>query len=142
MNTSSRLFNCLRCHRQVMICRSCDRGHIYCGNTCSRQSRQASVKSSRERYQKSFKGKLNNAKRQQRFRTRQKEKVTHHTSQETRHASSSMQLKKTRRVKSNVTDGKHCHFCGESLSGFFRRFFSRHPAGSRRRLKHRSPRGP
>jgi hypothetical protein len=31
METDARLFNCARCHRQVVICSRCDRGNLYCG---------------------------------------------------------------------------------------------------------------
>ena len=30
VNDSARLYSCLRCRSQVVICRHCDRGHVYC----------------------------------------------------------------------------------------------------------------
>ncbi len=86
MTVSARLFNCARCHVQVMICRGCDRGHIYCAAGCADLARTESLRRAGNRYLTTFAGRANNAQRQHRFRQRQAQKgpsaqkVTHHGS--------------------------------------------------------------
>ena len=77
MCDSARLYNCARCHQQVIICSHCDRGNIYCMNGCSRQARTTKQKEAAKRYQSSLKGRQNHARRQHQYRQRQQEKVTH-----------------------------------------------------------------
>lgn len=76
MREHARLFNCLRCHAQVIICSHCDRGNIYCSATCANSARVNSLRVSNQRYQKTPRGRLLHARRQQRYRTRLKTKVT------------------------------------------------------------------
>ena len=77
MNPSARLYHCARCHCQVIICRHCDRGHVYCTNGCAAQARSESLKRAAKRYRSTRRGRHNNADRQRRFRARKREKVTH-----------------------------------------------------------------
>ncbi len=77
MEKSARLFNCARCHRQVVICSDCDRGNMYCGSGCAQLTRSESVRSAGRRYQNSSRGRFSHAARQRRYRQRQKQKVTH-----------------------------------------------------------------
>ena len=77
MNASARLYYCVRCHCQVLICRRCDRGNVYCAGGCAEHARKASLHRAGSRYRCSRQGRLTNAARQQRFRDRQKQKVTH-----------------------------------------------------------------
>ena len=79
MEPSARLFHCARCHCQVILCRRCDRGHVYCARGCARQARRDSLQRAGARYRATRRGRLNNALRQRRFRARQ-QKVTHHGS--------------------------------------------------------------
>lgn len=79
MRLSARLFHCARCHCQVILCRACDRGHVYCGQDCAQAARHASLQRAGARYRCTRRGRLNNAERQRRFRARQ-QKVTHHRS--------------------------------------------------------------
>lgn len=83
MKHATRLFNCTLCLSQCVICSSCDHGNIYCSPDCARSARQKSCKESNKRYQKSKKGRINNALRQQRFRERLRNNVTDHGSQVT-----------------------------------------------------------
>lgn len=76
MKHSLRLYSCTFCHTQVLICSNCDRGQIYCASTCALTARKKSCKQANRRYQKTFKGKMNNALRQRRFRQRSKKIVT------------------------------------------------------------------
>ena len=76
MKQSPRLYYCLRCTVQVVICSHCDRGQIYCSSDCSNAARLQSVRAAERRYQDSSRGKMNHALRQRRYRARLKEKVT------------------------------------------------------------------
>jgi len=76
MGLSARLFHCARCHCQVVLCRRCDRGHVYCARGCAQRARQDSLRRAGARYRATRCGRLNNAARQRRFRARQ-QKVTH-----------------------------------------------------------------
>ncbi len=76
MENTARLFSCARCRTQVLICRRCDRGHIYCGPKCSQQARRESLRAAGRRYQRSRRGHLSHAERQRRYR-RRAHKVTH-----------------------------------------------------------------
>jgi hypothetical protein len=80
MEQTARLFNCSYCKCQITICTRCDRGNIYC-KQCALSARKKSLLAAAKRYQNSLKGKLNNAKRQQTYRQRQQQKVTHQGSQ-------------------------------------------------------------
>jgi len=44
MNPSARMFQCARCHCQVIVCRHCDRGNVYCANGCADLARSASLR--------------------------------------------------------------------------------------------------
>lgn len=68
MEPTSRLYQCVLCHTQTVICSKCDHGQIYCRITCAAFARKKSLKAIRARYQKSFKGKINHAASQARYR--------------------------------------------------------------------------
>ena len=46
-----RLFLCLRCRDQVVICSRCDRGQVYCGRECASEVRRSKQRKARRRYQ-------------------------------------------------------------------------------------------
>ncbi len=77
MPASSRLYFCSRCHTQVIICSRCDRGQRYCPGECRHEARSESGKRATKKYQSTRTGRFNNAARQQRFRERHSQKVTH-----------------------------------------------------------------
>ena len=129
MPTSSRLYQCLRCHTPVVICHRCDHGQRYCANGCSKKARMASQKRACKKYQTSRAGRFNNAARQQRFRARQKQKVTHHCSLKIpRRAVLSKQLNSPKNPVEHPkqTTTIYCHFCGEVCSPFLRHGFLRY----------------
>ena len=68
---TGRLFNCKRCRRQVVICRSCDRGQAYCSRACSARSRAERRREARGRYRRTEKGRETGRARQRRYRIRQ-----------------------------------------------------------------------
>ena len=80
-----RVFACGRCQAEVVVCRQCDRGQRYCGRTCRAQVRRSAQRDSGARYQRSQAGRSAHARRQARYRQRQRQKkVTHQGSQEPR----------------------------------------------------------
>ncbi len=117
MCRSARLYNCVLCHCQVIICSHCDRGNNYCSGKCSAQSRQEKQRKACQRYQSSSRGRHLHALRQRHYRQRKKEKVTHQGSpglvpydllivepkRVTTHQKSSF---------STQTSTFYCHFCG------------------------------
>jgi hypothetical protein len=67
---SFRLFLCAGCRRQVVVCRKCDRGQIYCGKDCSLNARRSRQREARRRYQASDRGRQMHADRSRRYRAR------------------------------------------------------------------------
>lgn len=110
MEHTARIFNCVRCHRQVIICSCCDRGNIYCGQTCSQVSRKESMRASGERYQKTYRGRINHAKRQKLYREQKQNIVTHHPLNEIP-TNDLLQSETNECVKAACSDEIRCHFC-------------------------------
>jgi hypothetical protein len=73
MPDSGRLFLCARCRAQVIVCRSCDCGQIYCSPECADDARRASLLAAGRRYQHSLPGRTRHAARQRRYRQRLRE---------------------------------------------------------------------
>lgn len=131
MDRTARLFNCVRCHAQVIICPECDRGQIYCGHECAQSVRRASLKAAGQRYQNTHRGRIKHAKRQQRYRERQRakiKKVTHQGSLEsTRHDVLFLpSIEKNELESMTVKKPLHCRFCKKPVSNFLRNGFLRH----------------
>jgi len=131
MENTARLYNCVRCQRQVTICSHCDRGNIYCGTSCANLTRRESLKAAGRRYQGSRRGRFKHAERQRRYRSRSK-KVTHQGSPET---PSNAPLSTRSEVPESVVgveDGTiHCHFCGRLCGDFLRRDYLHRTTPSR-----------
>lgn len=118
MISSTRLFQCLRCHRQVLICQRCDRGQRYCADQCRQYARKASRQRANKKYQSSHKGRMNNAMQQKRFR----QKKNRHTKIVTDQGSppglaNDLLLAAVRPGKKNrdfppCQSVTGCHFCG------------------------------
>lgn len=75
MCETGRLFTCNRCHRQVVICASCDRGHQYCSRACGEQSRIENRREARRRYRRTGRGRETGRDRQRRYRVRQADRA-------------------------------------------------------------------
>src|SRR5437667_5795015 len=104
MEPSSRLYACMLCHKQALICSFCDRGQIYCSKFCSSIARKQSQKLSAIRYQKTLNGKLHHAARQARYRRAHKKIVTHQGSPVLLlYASISLSENKTNEIKNQHT---------------------------------------
>jgi len=125
MNPSARLYHCARCHCQVIICRHCDRGNVYCGEACAKPARADTLRRARKKYQFSRAGRFANAQRQHRYRARQRIKVTQQGSS-LRRANDVLPLKQTRVNKPRRVAGvidktvMRCHFCQRECDVFLR----------------------
>jgi hypothetical protein len=75
--TSCRMFLCARCRCQVLVCRRCDRGQIYCAGTCAQKTRHDRQREARRRYQATLRGRAMHAERSRRYRARH-QRVTDH----------------------------------------------------------------
>lgn len=129
METSARIFNCARCHNQVTICSRCDRGNIYCGSNCSKEARKGSLRGAGKRYQNTYPGKLNNAKRQRCYRERTKI-VTHHGSNKVE-VNGLLQSEDHELKKPRPTDDIYCYFCCRKCDSLLRvDFLKTHASGS------------
>lgn len=132
MNPSARLYHCARCHAQVILCRRCDRGNIYCANGCASHARTLSQRRAACRYRSTRSGRFNNAERQRRFRARQAHKVTHQGSPPPFWlALLCLTLKRqaVRREQARKHTGTalHCQVCHRICDPFLRRDFLRPP---------------
>ena len=80
MFQTGRMYLCARCRAQVVVCRRCDRGQIYCPGGCAREARREAQRAAGRRYQSSRQGRFVHAERNRRYRQRQREHckiVTH-----------------------------------------------------------------
>ena len=125
MEPSARLYYCAGCHIQVIICSPCDRNNMYCGSMCSRAARIQSRQLASRRYQQSLRGRHTHANRQRRYRVRQKNKVTHHTSP-VLPPRVVVPHKPNERVSEVARGDIPCHFCGKVCSPFLRHDYLRH----------------
>jgi len=133
MSPSARLFNCARCRCQVVICRRCDRGNLYCGAGCADQARREAQRLAGHRYQAGRPGRLTHAARQRRYRERQRQpqKVTHQGSAP--QTGGALLLCRTggpvpasQRQAARPTPAQfHCHFCRRHAAPFLRLDFLR-----------------
>ena len=127
MEPIPRLFLCIRCHKQVVICSKCDHGQIYCGVPCAHFARQQSLILARLRYQRTFKGKQNHAACQARYRKKLRNKVMDHTYPQTpQHDVINLLEKKTEKtVIIQLTRSLTCCFCKKTVSDWLRNDFLR-----------------
>ena len=72
MDRSARLFLCVRCRQQVMLCSHCDHGQVYCSPACSLAGRHEHRRHSAQRYQSSRGGRLKHAARTACWRRRRR----------------------------------------------------------------------
>jgi hypothetical protein len=69
-NLHPRLFLCLCCRQQIVVCSRCDRGQVYCGRECASEVRRSRQREARRRYQASERGRQMHAARSRRYRAR------------------------------------------------------------------------
>jgi len=90
MPQTGRMYLCARCRAQVVVCRRCDRGQIYCPSGlgpsnsgpsgCAVVARREAQRAAGGRYQSSRRGRFVHAERTRRYRDRKRERckmVTH-----------------------------------------------------------------
>ena len=125
MEPTPRLFLCICCHEQVVLCSSCDHGQIYCGRSCAQFARQKSLRLARLRYQKTFNGRLHHAASQARYRERLKNKVMDHGSPQTRQRDviNLLEKKTENTVIVQLNRPMTCCFCKKVVSDWIRNDF-------------------
>lgn len=75
MKATARLYNCARCHKQVVLCSHCDNGNIYCLDGCAARARRESIRKANKRYRRGRKGRTNAAHRQANHRRRKRSHI-------------------------------------------------------------------
>jgi hypothetical protein len=121
---SCRMFLCARCRSQVLVCRRCDRGQIYCVGTCAQQARRERQREARRRHQATPRGRAMHAERNRRYRARQHGVTDHSPSKKP--GPGVLPGVDVRAVVSEPSSGRSplrcwfCHFCGQSASPFLR----------------------
>ena len=129
MEISARIFNCVRCHSQVTICSCCDRGNIYCGPECSKAARKESLQAADKRYQNTYAGKINHAKRQSSYRERETIKVTDQGSPKSED-NDLLPFEDHEPKKPRPTEEIYCYFCGRKCDSLLRvDFLKTHASG-------------
>ena len=121
---SCRMFLCGRCHSQVLVCRRCDRGQIYCAGTCAQQARRHHQREARRRYQATPRGRTMHADRNRRYRDRQRS-VTDQGLLKEHEAGLLPGVEAhgpmSQRSPSRCRPGNwRCHSCGQAASAFVR----------------------
>jgi hypothetical protein len=122
---SCRMFLCGRCRSQVLVCRRCDRGQIYCVGTCAQEARRDHQREARRRYQASPRGRVLHAERSRRYRAR-RQCVTDHGPAVERETSLLLECAAVVAVSEppSVREAPGhglCRDCGRSASAFLRR---------------------
>jgi hypothetical protein len=125
---SARTFCCAHCQVEVRVCPQCDRGQRYCGQPCREQARRRQLLDSGRRYQGTAQGRCAHARRQQRYREREKLKeVTHQSSQEEDAGDVLAPESSVTPVSAiKVVPPWHCQWCGRTLPRVVRHGFLRH----------------
>jgi hypothetical protein len=139
MEANARLYNCVKCRNQVIICSGCDRGNIYCP-TCSKLARKQSLCAADRRYQNTPKGKLKHATRQKHYRDRLKNKVTDHGSPVI--PANDLLPSQSSEQKIHIAEPIICHFCGNHCSPYVRQRFLQRRIGNKARSFAAWPNGP
>jgi hypothetical protein len=119
---STRIFNCASCYLQVLVCRACDRGQLYC-KPCSKITRQQAIREAKKRYQQTRKGRLKHADRQKRYMLKKQlqQKMTYTGSpQQAPHDSLLLVVEQTAEESSAK---RVCHFCGSVCGPWLRHDF-------------------
>lgn len=127
MPTTGRIYNCARCHCQVVICQDCDRGNIYCNSHCASIARQQGLKEANIRYKKKPHAKRLHAAAQSRYRQRLVKKVMDQGSEDLgKNALLDSNKKPAVNVKEERAPGTLCcHFCNKALERGLRNTFLR-----------------
>lgn len=126
LDNSYRIFNCVLCAAQVILCRSCDRGNQYCSDTCAKEQRRRSNLRAGMRYQRTFAGRRAHASRQQRYRQRvaaKEKKVTQQGSAPLSECASKSMVAAVHEkpaIERTLREAIRCHQCGRECGQFAR----------------------
>jgi hypothetical protein len=156
---SGRLYGCVRCGCQVVVCSCCDRGQIYCNDDCSAQARRQTLHAAGQRWQGTPRGRRKHAARMARYRAklakgsdgigvgmadegRPREIVTHHGSPSPG-ADDLLAPDATAMPRDDASPTElsgramtHCHWCGRCCLSPLRRGFLRRCDHRRGRVGH------
>jgi hypothetical protein len=115
---SPRLFLCARCRCQVLVCRRCDRGQVYCGRSCSQEARRCNQREARRRYQATERGREMHADRSRRYRAR----CNRVTDQGSPPLSTTSSLPAQAQPPTVIASRRAmaCHRCGQDVSNLVR----------------------
>jgi len=125
MEATARLFQCVLCSKQVIICSRCDRGQRYCSSECSETARSKAQTAAARRYQQSRLGRSNHARRMHDYR-RRKQIVTHQGSLPPASNDLLQANSVEARIPPDLPDPSvlgiqfQCHLCGCDCSEFVR----------------------
>jgi hypothetical protein len=122
---SCRMFLCGRCRSQVLVCRRCDRGQIYCIGTCAQEARRERQREARRRHQATARGRAMHADRNRRYRARVR-CMTDHGAVKAQRTAALVRLEVfavPSEASSSIRSSTRyrCHHCGHSASAFVRR---------------------
>jgi hypothetical protein len=122
MESAARQFSCALCRKEITLCRSCDRGNIYCGTSCAKAARKASLRCAGQKYQQKRQGKHKHAQRQKKYYLSRRKKIASAEKMLTHQGSQRLlmsdllipTISKTidGRGMPTITDESHCHVCG------------------------------
>ena len=124
-NLHPRLFLCGRCRQQVLICRRCDRGQVYCGHDCALEVRRSRQREARRRYQASERGRQMHADRSRQYRARsrrvtdQGRKLATKPAQQPEPAHAAAMAAQPAIINASVRVTV-CHRCGQPVSNLVR----------------------
>jgi hypothetical protein len=124
-NLHPRLFLCGLCRKQVLICRRCDRGHVYCGHDCALEVRRGRQREARRRYQASERGRQMHADRSRQYRARgrgvtdQGQKLATKPAQRPKQPDAADEAAQPAIINAGVRVTV-CHRCGQSVSDLVR----------------------
>jgi hypothetical protein len=145
-DVSCRMFLCGCCRSQVFVCRKCDRGQIYCIETCSQKARHDRQREARRRYQATPRGRAMHAERNRRYRARMRCVTDHGLAKEPERGPSiklDVDAALSQPPPSRKSPGhRFCLNCGHSASAFLRRsaLRTRRHRGNKRQISLRASR--
>jgi len=131
--SSGRMLQCACCGLEVLVCAHCDHGQRYCSAECRKQARLASQRTASETYQNSRTGRCNHARRQGRWRARQRQaqreqQLMPKNSDSLGPSQEALAgdllgpgLQVRPQTPSNPTPAWHCHWCARPVASGVRR---------------------
>lgn len=106
MEKEIRRFRCKQCSQSANVCRSCDRGQVYCSDECRAEARKEQNRRAGEKYRRSAEAREKARLRQRRCRARRS--VTQHPAT----SAASVSIPNTKRGRVDRNPHRDCDFCG------------------------------